>query len=494
MSPVGAIVRKELRSYFVSPVAYVVASVFLLLTGLLSFLAIATASNRSMQLLRVQGSLPELNLNEFVFRPVFYNMAVILLLVVPILTMRLFAEEKKLKTMELLVTSPVTITDIVVGKFVAALTVFAGMLALSAVAPVALAPFAEFRWPPILTAYLGVLLMGGLFLSAGLLGSSLTENQLIATEEGLAAACLTVFLVTHFELFREFSTRRATRLGLNSVLMIVLMGTILGILNFLAARHSVRWDFSETKRFTLSPQTARLLRELPREAKVTVFTSDQNPVRLAYRDLIDSYQAHTPKLTVEFVDPEKKPGVARQYGITRPNTAVLESGQQETRITSASEQELTNALIRVSKDEKKTVYFLTGHAEHPLEDGSKEGYSFLKEALERQGYTVRSLSLYESTTIPTKASVLVLAGPQKPLSPAEQVRLADYVRTGGRLLLLLDPGSRAGLESTLAAWGLRTDNRTVLDTQTILRGDLTMPVVHPYGTHELNQDLGQDFT
>ncbi|HZC68906.1 MAG TPA: ABC transporter permease [Nitrospirales bacterium] len=180
MSPVGAIVRKELRSYFVSPVAYVVATVFLLLTGLLSFLAIATASNRSMQMLRVQGNLPELNLNEFVFRPVFYNMAVILLLVVPILTMRLFAEEKKLKTMELLVTSPVTITDIVVGKFVAALTVFAGMLALSAVAPVALAPFAEFRWSPILTAYLGVLLMGGLFLSAGLLGSSLTENQIIA--------------------------------------------------------------------------------------------------------------------------------------------------------------------------------------------------------------------------------------------------------------------------------------------------------------------------
>src|SRR5438105_3029603 len=154
--------------------------VSLTLTGLLSFLAVATASNRSMQMLRVQGNLPELNLNEFVFRPVFYNMAVILLLVVPILTMRLFAEEKKLKTMELLVTSPVTITDIVVGKFVAALAVLAGMLALSAVAPVALAPFAEFRWPPILTAYLGVLLMGGLFLSAGLLGSSLTENQIIA--------------------------------------------------------------------------------------------------------------------------------------------------------------------------------------------------------------------------------------------------------------------------------------------------------------------------
>src|SRR5256712_4991404 len=89
---------------------------------------------------------------------------------------------------------------------------------------------------------------------------------------------------------------------------------------------------------------------------------------------------------------------------------------------------------------------------------------------------------------------MVQAGPNKPLSPAEQDRLAAYVRNGGRLLLLLDPGSRAGLEGTLAAWGLRTDNRTVLDTQTILGGDLTMPVVNTYGTHEITQALGQVFT
>jgi gliding motility-associatede transport system auxiliary component len=345
-----------------------------------------------------------------------------------------------------------------------------------------------------LTFLLGV--VGGVLAGAGVViyGLAPERTALIATVEGLAAVCLTVFLVTHFELFREFSTRRATRLGLNSIVMIVLMGTILGILNFLATRHSIRWDLSETKRFTLAPQTARLLRELPREVKVTVFTSDQSPVRLAYRDLIDTYQAHTAKLTAEFVDPEKKPGAARQYGITRPDTAVLESGKQETRITSASEQELTNALLRVTKDEKKAVYFLTGHAEHVLEDGSKEGYSFLKEALERQGYTVRPLSLYESKTIPKNASVLVVGGPQKPVSPEEQLLLADYVRTGGRLLALLDPGSRASLDSTLAAWGLQADNRTVLDTQTILGGDLTMPVVNTYGSHEITQDLGQVFT
>jgi ABC-type uncharacterized transport system involved in gliding motility auxiliary subunit len=320
------------------------------------------------------------------------------------------------------------------------------------------------------------------------------RTWLIAGVEGLAAACLTLFLIAHYEMFREISARRSTRLGLNSLLMVVLFATILGIVNFLAARHNVRWDFSETKRFTLAPQTARLLRDLPREVKATVFTGDQGPARAAYRDLFDSYKARTAKLTVEFVDPDKKPGVARQYGLTRPDTAVLESGKQETRITSASEQELTNALIRVTRDEKKTLYFLTGHAEHLLEETDKSGYSFLKEALERQGYVTRALSLYESKAIPPNASVLVLGGPQKQVSREEQALLTDYVSKGGRLLVMLDPGSRAGLEGSLESWGLQADNRTVLDTQTIQGGDLTMPVVNTYGTHEITHDLGQVYT
>lgn len=345
-----------------------------------------------------------------------------------------------------------------------------------------------------MTLWLGIL--GGSLAAAGLVVYVAAPQQTIAiaVAEALAAACLTVFFVTHFEMFREFSARRSTRLGFNSILMVVLFATILGIINFLAARHSVRWDFSETKRFTLAPQTARALRELPREVKATVFAGDQGPARTAYRELFDSYMIHTPRLKVEFVDPEKKPGVARRYGITRPDTAVLESGAQETRITAATEQELTNALLRVTKDEKKTIYFLTGHAEHLLEDSDKEGYSFLKEALERQGYTTRSLSLYEAKNVPADTSALVMAGPKRPVSSQEQTLIADYVGKGGRLLLLLDPGSRAGLEEFLANWGLQADDRAVLDTQTILGGDLTMPVVNTYGPHEITQDLTRLFT
>src|SRR5205085_739595 len=105
-------------------------------------------------------------------------------------------------------------------------------------------------------------------------------------------------------------------------------------------------------------------------------------------------------------------------------------------------------------------------------------------ALDRQGYITRPLSLYESKTIPLNASVLVLGGPLKPVSAEEQAVLAEYVKKGGRLLILLDPGSRAGIESALEQWGLQTDNRIVLDTQTILGGDLSMPVVNTYGAHE----------
>ena len=319
------------------------------------------------------------------------------------------------------------------------------------------------------------------------------DSIAIATLEALAVTCLTIFLITHFELLRKVSRRRPVRLGFNSVLLVLLFAVILGIINFLAARHDVRWDFSETKRFTLAPQTARALRDLPRDVKVTVFTNEKGQFGI-YKDLFENYQSRSPKLTVEFVDPEKKPGMARRYGITRLDTAVVESGKQETRVTAPTEQEVTNALLRVTRDEKKNIYFLSGHAEHQLDDSSEAGYAFLKKALEQQGYTVLSLSLYESKTVPSDANLLVLGGPQRPVPAQEQVLIADYVKGGGRLLVMVDPGSKAGLEGLLARWGLNVDARVVLDEQKILNGDLTMPVVSTYGTHEITQDLGNILT
>ncbi len=180
MTPAQAIVAKELRSAYTSPIMYVVVAVFLVIFGVLSYIAVVNAGTQAIRLMQIQGLAAKINLNDLVFRPTFYSTAIILLLVLPILTMRSFAEERKLKTFELLMTSPIGINHIVAGKFVAVFLIYLGMLALTGVVPVVLAMFNSFDWAPVFTGYLGLLLMGALFLAVGLLASAVTENQIIA--------------------------------------------------------------------------------------------------------------------------------------------------------------------------------------------------------------------------------------------------------------------------------------------------------------------------
>lgn len=185
-----AIMGKELRVLFTSPMAYVVTAVFILITGYLYYNIVLFASTQSMQIMRVQGALPQINLNDLIFRPTFHNMAVILMLTLPLITMRLLAEEKKIKTIELLMTSPVPIFAIVMGKYLAAMAVFTLMLGLTIYMPLLMWYYGSIQWLPILTGYLGIWLLGGVFIAVGLLASSLTENQIIASFIGFGAVLI----------------------------------------------------------------------------------------------------------------------------------------------------------------------------------------------------------------------------------------------------------------------------------------------------------------
>jgi ABC-2 type transport system permease protein len=180
MTPVQAVIAKELRGYFVSPIVYVVGSVFLLIFGLLSYLYIAFAGAQAVQLMQMQGGMAQINLNDLVFRNLFSSMRFVLLIILPILTMRLFAEERKLRTFEFLMTSPIGIHEIVAGKFVSVLLVYLGLLGMTSLVPTVLMLFSDFDWGPVLTGYLGMALLGALFLAVGLFASALTENQIVA--------------------------------------------------------------------------------------------------------------------------------------------------------------------------------------------------------------------------------------------------------------------------------------------------------------------------
>ena len=180
MTPVQAIIAKELRGYFVSPVVYVVGAIFLLIFGFLSYLYVVYAGYQAIQIMQMQGGQAQLNLNDLVFRNLFASMRFVLLIILPILTMRLFAEERKLRTFEFLMTSPIGINEIVAGKFVSVLLVFLSLLGLTGLVPTVLMLFSDFDWNPIWTGYLGMTLLGALFISVGLLASAITENQIVA--------------------------------------------------------------------------------------------------------------------------------------------------------------------------------------------------------------------------------------------------------------------------------------------------------------------------
>jgi ABC-2 type transport system permease protein len=177
---VWPIYKKEMRLYFTSPVAYVILAIFLLIAGYFFFSIFSFFTRASMQMAMNPQMGRDLNVTDSVLRPLFSNVSVILLLLMPLVTMRLFAEERRSGTIELLLTYPVRDGAVLVGKYLAAFTMYAVMLVGTLAYPIMLISFARVEWGPLLTGYLGLLLMGAMFLAVGLFASSVTENQVVA--------------------------------------------------------------------------------------------------------------------------------------------------------------------------------------------------------------------------------------------------------------------------------------------------------------------------
>ncbi len=175
-----AIADKEVRSYFASPIAYIIIGLFALLFGFFFYVYLMAFDRQSQQMMQFGGAGGGANINQMMIRGLFQNAAVIILFVMPMITMRTYSEEKRSGTIELLLTSPVSDLQIILGKYFGALTLYVTMLLVTMIYMGMLFWLGEPEWRPIATGYLGLLLMGGCFLSAGLLISSLTKNQIVA--------------------------------------------------------------------------------------------------------------------------------------------------------------------------------------------------------------------------------------------------------------------------------------------------------------------------
>ncbi len=188
MNGTVVIAQKELKQLFGSPIAYVALAMFFVITGFLFFSLVGVYA---VQVLQLQGTPPpDFNPTRLIFTPLYQDTSFILILLIPVLTMRLVAEEDRTHTMELLATSPVTSSAIILGKYLAAAVLFLVLLALSAYMPLSLAMIGRLDWGLLASSYIGLVLLGGAFLSIGLFASTLNENQIVSAAIGFALLLL----------------------------------------------------------------------------------------------------------------------------------------------------------------------------------------------------------------------------------------------------------------------------------------------------------------
>jgi gliding motility-associatede transport system auxiliary component len=287
---------------------------------------------------------------------------------------------------------------------------------------------------------------------------------------------------------------RQLRYGGNTFVLVLVVVGILGALNYLAFRHNKRVDLTEGGRHSLSDQTRKVVSGLSEDVKITYF--GRSPELLRGRERLRDYEALSDRLAVEYVDPVKDPIKAQSFGVRPPYPVVfVDRGERREKITNDSEQDLTNALIKVFRDETKTVCFVEGEGERDSADFSERGFSAVKDALGESQYETKTITPIRDSSVPEDCTVVVVAAPESDLLPPVVEALDAYVTAGGGLLVMVEPpfeGSQTNLEAMLADWNIETGKDVVLDVsgvgQLFGTGALA-PLALSYPYHEITKDF-----
>ncbi len=276
--------------------------------------------------------------------------------------------------------------------------------------------------------------------------------------------------------------------GANAALSLLLLIGLLVAVNYLANRHHLRRDFTANRFYSLSDQTRRVLAGLDREVQVIAFYRTGDPEIDPVRDLLKEYDDLSPRLSFEVVDPDRQPARARRYPHLDYGTTMVDAGDRTERVKGADEQAFTNALIKVTHNEKKKIAFLTGHGEREVTDQSEPGYSLLRSRLVDEGYDVETLNLATETRVPEGIRVLVIAGAAKELLPPERQEVSSYLDGGGSALILADPAPAASHADLLRPRGIELGNDLVVDVSGVGRlfgADEFLPMGIEYGQHPI---------
>ncbi len=279
--------------------------------------------------------------------------------------------------------------------------------------------------------------------------------------------------------------KRSTRFGANALTMIVIVLGILILINFLGTRHHHRFDATAGNRFSLSDHTVKVLRGVDQEVVITAFLQGEDT---ALRDLLAEYAYSNRLVSFRFIDPDSEPNMAKAYEITRYGTIVVESGDKVEKIEQHTEEELTNAILSVTREGKKVICVLSGHGEKDIDSEDPRGYSLARDALENENYDIRRLILATEGEVPSDCSVLLIAGPEKYPLEAEVQAIERYLDGGGKVMVLLEPDPATGLTEFLQSYGLQVGQDLVLDASGVGRlfgMGPAIPLVSQYEPHAI---------
>jgi ABC-type uncharacterized transport system involved in gliding motility auxiliary subunit len=298
-----------------------------------------------------------------------------------------------------------------------------------------------------------------------------------------------------------FVGQRSTQYGANAIVYSVIFIAILIAVNYLSNQHHRRLDMSEENVYSLSSQSVQVVKNLKKPLKLYgFFAGGENP---AARELYEEYAYASPGVTFQMVDPDRNPELAERYKVSALGTTHLQFGGDDsgdgTNITEVSEEAITNAIIRVSKSTRKTIYFLDGEGEgNPDEASEQNGYGTIKSALEGEGFEVKKLVLATQAAVPDDCTILAIIGPVKPLDAHEIDAIGKYLDAGGRALITLraprpdNEIDEAALIKLVGQWGVDAGNDIVVDQVTRLFAAPTLgvsPLVSTYGNHPITKDF-----
>jgi ABC-type uncharacterized transport system len=313
---------------------------------------------------------------------------------------------------------------------------------------------------------------------------------------------LGVYAATNFKEFGQFATRRSSFFfGTTVLLGLVTLGGLVA-LNYIAFKKNKSWDLTKQKLFTLAPQTSSTLAGLKEKVRAIGFLPPSHPSYDAVEQLFRRYQAEAPgKFEYSLKDPRRHPDLAAMYQLKEGQTTiVLARGEGEreahTTLHMISEQDLTNALIKLNAVGSQKVYFLTGHGEWPLEreaaptNDPGAALSELRKQILQEGYSVEELNLAGQKEVPRDASLVIIAGAKTPYTQPEAEALRQYLAAGGRMLYFAEFNSEPKLEALLAEYGVEVDQGIAADPQ-FNSGNPFALVSMFYGEHELTQPLLQ---